>query len=359
KFNGSIKGLSSSNLSKADVNLTGVIDSYGKVSIKGKINPLSEKAYTDIIVDVKNLNLQNLSSYSGKYLGFPINRGKADFNLKYKLNKSLLKGINDLKFKQLKFGDKTNSKDAISLPLKLAVGLLTDGDGIMKINLPVSGNVDNPNFSYGSLVFKAFFKLITGIVASPFKLLGKLIPGGADLDLSGIQFKAGTLELLDGEEKKLDAMSKIIQKRPAILLELTGITNGINDKKAMQQLKLLKLLELNETPDFSDESMLSRIEKLYTNQFDNEKWLTLQQKASTDNEDTVVINKPLLAENAFNELLNTQDVDEQLHALGKKRALFIQQQLLEKFKIPEDKIFTKAAENSQELPPQVKFSVGT
>ena len=355
KFNGSIKGLSSTNLSKADVNLTGTLDTYGKISIKGKINPLSEKAYTDIIVDVENLNLQNLSSYTGKYLGFPIERGKADFNFKYKLNKSMLKGINDLKFKQLKFGNKTNSKDAVSLPLKLAVSLLTDGKGIMKINLPVSGNIDDPKFSYGSLIFKAFFKLITGIVASPFKLLGKLIPGGADLDLSGIQFKAGTIGLNEGEDGKLDAMSKIIQKRPAIILELTGITNSINDKKALQQLQLFEKLNITNSPDFNDGNLANNIKKTYIELNSKDKWLELQQKATSEE----VLNIALLTENTYKDLLNSQDVKKQLSLLGKNRALFIQQQLLEKFKIPEDKIFLKASENSDALHPQVKFGVGT
>ncbi|MFK8012091.1 MAG: DUF748 domain-containing protein, partial [Marinicellaceae bacterium] len=129
KINGNIKGLSSANLSKADINLTGLLDTYGKLNIEGQINPLSEKAYTDISINIENLDLQNFSSYSGQYLGFPINIGKVDFDLNYKLNESLLKGLNNLEFKQLKFGDKTASKDAINLPLKLAVGLLTDGNG--------------------------------------------------------------------------------------------------------------------------------------------------------------------------------------------------------------------------------------
>ncbi len=355
QFNGSIKGLSSSNLAKAQVNLTGALDTYGKISIKGKINPLSEKAYTDIVVDVKNLSLQNLSTYTGKYLGYPITRGKADFKLNYKLNKNFLKGLNDLKFKQLKFGDKTNSKDALNLPLKLAVGLLTDGKGIMNINLPVSGNIDDPKFSYGSLVFKAFFKLITGIVASPFKLLGKLIPGGADLDLSGVQFKAGSLELQDDEQQKLQAIAKIISKRPAIILELTGIVNSSNDKKALQQQKLWQRLDINQAPDFSDENSLNAINKLYIASLGEEKWQKLQQDA-TNNE---TINSTLLAENAFKALLEQQDVNEELSLLGKNRALFIQQQLLEQHKLPEDKIFLKSSETSLELPPQVKFGVGT
>lgn len=354
KLNGSIKGLSSDNLSKADVDLKGVFDTYGKIEVTGQINPLSEKAYTDLSITIEDLDLQNFSSYSGQFLGFPITRGKADFELKYKLNQSILEGINNLKFKQLKFGKRTASKDAVSLPLKLAVGLLTDGKGIMKIKLPVRGNIDDPEFSYGGIVFKAFFKLITGIVTSPFKLLGKLIPGGADLDLSGIQFVAGTALLSTGEEAKLKAMKKIIQQRPAIILELTGVVNTINDKKALQQIQLLSLLKLDSKPSFDDSFPIKASKKLYISTFSQEKWSELESTSSKEN----VLNTALLSENAWNELLTNQDVNQQLNSLGKKRTAYVQQQLIETHELPQDKIFIKSGMFSEELYPQVKFGVG-
>jgi hypothetical protein len=352
--NGSIKGLSSSNLSKADVELKGLLDSYGKLSIAGQINPLSEKAYTDLTIKVENLGLQNFSSYSAQYLGFPITRGKADFDLKYKLNQSLLEGINKLEFKQLKFGDKTASKEAVNLPLKLAVSLLTNGKGIMAINLPVRGNIDDPEFSYGGIVFKAFFKLITGIVASPFKLLGKLVPGGADLDLSGIQFVAGTSTITPQESKKLKAMQKIIEKRPAIILELTGVIHTINDEKALKTTALLKKLKLKTVPDFTKNPAQKDIEKLYIKTFSKEKWLQLLEQTANDE----TTNQTIALENAYTELLIQQNVKEQLNVLAKQRAKVIQQILIEDYKVSVDKIFLKPSEQSDTLYPQVKFGVG-
>jgi hypothetical protein len=353
KLNGHIKGLSSANLSKAKVQLSGVIDSYGKVTIKGKINPLAEKAYTDLSIDINNLNLQNFNSYSSRYLGFPINRGQADFRLKYKLNQSILKGINNLTFKQLKFGNKTASKEAVNLPLKLAVTLLTDGKGIMKINMPVSGNIDDPDFSYGGLVFKAFFKLITGIVASPFKLLGKLIPGGADLDLSGVQFQAGSALLQTGEEQKLKAMQQILSKKPNLNLELTAITHTNNDSDALRVSKLLQLSGLDSIPNFTDKSQLSIIKKLYEKQNFTKNWQQLTDESSSEGEVKISV----LLEKAWNKLLAKQDVTTELIQLARQRALLVQSQLIERYSVKQDKIFLKNSENSQELPPQVKFGV--
>ncbi len=353
KLNGHVKGLSSSNLSKAKVKLSGVLDSYGKISVNGEINPLSDKAYTDLSIDINNLDLQNFNSYSSRYLGFPINRGKADFNLKYKLNQSVLKGVNNLTFKQLKFGQKTTSKDAVSLPLKLAVTLLTDGKGIMKINMPVSGNIDDPEFSYGGLIFKAFFKLITGIVASPFKLLGKLIPGGADLDLSGVQFQVGTALLEPGEEEKLKAMQQILAKKSELNLELTAIIHKKNDGDALRINKTLQLAGLESVPDFNDNSQLPTIKQLYTKQDFTKNWQQLTEESTSQGE----VKNSVLFEKAWNKLLKKQDVTNELIQLSKQRALFVQSQLIEKYSVNQDKIFLKNSENSQEFPPQVKFGI--
>jgi len=355
KVNGTIKGLSSANTSKADLEIKGVLDTYGQFDIKGKINPLSDTAYTDLAINIKNLELQNFSTYSSKFIGFPISRGKADFILNYKLNQNLLKGINDIEFKQLQLGEKINSENAINLPLKLAIALLTDGKGVMAINLPVSGRVDDPEFSYGGLVFKAFFKLITGIVASPFKLLGKLIPNGADLDLSGIQFKAGTAVLVQGEEEKLKAMQSILSKRPSLMLELISTINTIEDSKAIKNAMLLKELNLDLKPDFTDINLLKRLKTSYIKLIDSEKWQELETKANQEG----ILNHALLAEDAWNQLLNyfSEQAKNQLSIIAKTRAQNIQQKLIEKYKIAESRIFLKTFENSDNLPPQVKFGM--
>jgi|GEM_PF-2361719 len=354
-INGSIKALSSLNTSKADVDLQGVLDTYGQLDIKGKINPLSEKAYTDLAINIQNIDLQNFSTYSTKFLGFPINRGKADFELNYKLNQSVLKGLNDLEFKQLQLGNKIQSDAAINLPLKLAVSLLTDNNGIMSINLPVSGRIDDPEFSYGGLVFKAFFKLITGIVASPFKILGKLIPNGTDLDMSSIQFIAGTDTLITGEEKKLKAMKSILQKRTSLILELSSNINTIEDNKSLKNKLLLDKINLEAIPNFTLVESIKPIKKTYIALFDKQKWKSLESNATTEE----LLNHSLLAEKAWKEMLEffSEEAQAQLATLGKNRTRKIQQLLIEDYEVKEARIFLKPAEQSDQIPPQVKFGI--
>ena len=353
KLNGTIKGLSSENLSKADVDLTGLLDEYADLKINGQINPLSDEAYTDIKIQVQDLGLQNFSAYSGKYLGFPVNRGKVDLDLSYKLNKNILKGENNLQFKQLQLGDKTNSKEAVNIPLKLAVSLLTDGKGIMKINLPVSGNIDDPDFSYGGLVIKAFFKLITGIVASPFKILGKLVPNGDNIDLSGINFIPGSDQLSEAESNKLNAIDEILKKRPALILEMSSNPNSIEDIQAIKQKLLLQKLGISEKPEFSQEIELKPLKQQFITIFGKDKFEEAEVQFTNENQ----LDKAIFSQYLWEQLINEEHPAEQLQTLAKSRLQIVQNKLIEEFNISENRIFLKANAEIPADSQHIQFSI--
>ena len=147
-FTGTISGLSSEELSKASMNLQGKIDKYAPFQIKGQINPLSDEAYTDLTFLLKSWGLTGVSPYSGKYAGYPITQGKLSLQLDYKLNHKILEGENTLLLNQLAMGQTTNSPDAPSLPIPLALALLKDRRGRIDIDMPVRGNLNDPEFSY-------------------------------------------------------------------------------------------------------------------------------------------------------------------------------------------------------------------
>ncbi|WP_223789253.1 DUF748 domain-containing protein [Marinicella meishanensis] len=239
ELSGEIKGLSSESLSKADVQISGKFNQFSPVTIEGQINPLSSAAYTDITVAIEDLDLLAFSPYADTFLAFPIIGGKLDVALDYQLNQQELRGENRLLFKQFKLGERNQSPNAINLPLKLAVSLLTDMNGEMTIDLPVSGNLNDPEFSYGGLIGKALFKLITNIVASPFKILGALIPN-PDPNLSDIQFSAGGAELLPSEQNKLNQIATIMGQKPGLNLQLNPQIGADFDRAALQTQQLLQ-----------------------------------------------------------------------------------------------------------------------
>jgi hypothetical protein len=167
-LSGTIKGLSSKQIAKAEVALTGTVDEVAPLKIQGQINPLSEDTYTHLTFLFKGVDLTAVSPYAGKYVGYPITKGKLSLDLMYQVSKQQLVGENKVLVDQLTFGEKTDSPDATSLPVRLAVGLLKDRRGRIDIDMPVRGDLNEPDFRYGRVVLNALVNLITKVATSPF-----------------------------------------------------------------------------------------------------------------------------------------------------------------------------------------------
>ena len=137
---------------------------------------------------------------------------------------------------------KVQSEDAPSLPLELAIALLKDSEGQINIDLPVNGNMDNPEFSYGSVIWGAVGNMITGIVTAPFRFLGAML--GIDGDaLKSIDFDKGSYEIISTEHEKLKNLQKILEKRPAIKITIIGGYDEVYDIQALQKQKFVLIIE--------------------------------------------------------------------------------------------------------------------
>ncbi|HUG11365.1 MAG TPA: DUF748 domain-containing protein [Opitutaceae bacterium] len=220
-FGGTISGLSSEELARADVDLKGTLDGTAPFEVSGKVNPLSEDAFTDLRVDFRGIGLPAFTPYSGRYVGYTIDRGRLTLDLTYRLSSRVLEAENKLVFDEFYLGETVESPDAMNLPLKLALGLLRDRSGKIDIDLPIRGNLDDPDFKYGGLVWKAIGNLIAKAATSPFSLLGKLIPGGGDPEtLSYVEFAPGAAEIDTASTEKLLTLAGVLYDRPALVLEI-------------------------------------------------------------------------------------------------------------------------------------------
>ncbi|BFU96796.1 MAG: conserved protein of unknown function [Nitrospira sp.] len=236
---GTIKGLSSKQLAKADVELTGRMDKVAPLKISGAINPLTENTFTDLLIKFENVDLTTAAPYSGKYAGYPISKGKLFLDLAYKVSKKQLEAENKVAIDQLTFGEKTDSPDATSLPVPLAVALLKDRNGRIDIDLPIRGDLNDPDFKYGKVVISTLLNLLTKMAASPFALVGKLIPGGGSgEDLQYVEFAPGSAIASDEDMKKVDALVKALAERPGLRLEITGTADPVRDRQALGFKKL-------------------------------------------------------------------------------------------------------------------------
>jgi hypothetical protein len=238
-FGGTIRGLSSKQIKKADVDLAGRIDHAAPLKIAGKINPLSEDAFTDLVITLQGMDVTSAGAYSGKYAGYGLSKGKLSLDLKYKISQQLLEAENVVSVDQLTFGQKVESPDATSLPVPLLVALLQDRKGLIEIDLPIRGNLADPDFKYGRVVISTLLNLLGKIVASPFSLLGKLVPGGGSGDdLQFVEFQPGSAVLADDEVKKLAFLEQALDERAGLRLEIKGTTDAVVDGAALRRRKL-------------------------------------------------------------------------------------------------------------------------
>lgn len=240
-LNGDIYSVSNDTSETSYVDIDGAVDKYGATKLKGSINSANPKEFTDLSFNFKNLNLHSLSGYSASFAGHEIDEGKLFLDLGYKIKNSKLVGENSIIIKNIKLGKENDDENVTKLPLGSVIGLLEDSDGVIDIDMPIEGNLDEPDFKYGALVWKTFGNLIVRAVSSPFRFLGSLM--GLDGDaLAYAAFEAGSNKISPTEREKLDNVAKIMVKRPKIELKITPIYDDKLDKKALQRHKLINLV---------------------------------------------------------------------------------------------------------------------
>jgi len=220
---GTIKHLSSDLETRSAVDIQGNLETYGKLFVRGTLNPLSQKPYTDLNIKVSNINLNTASPYSGKYAGYLIDKGKLDLDLNYLIDGKNLDANNHIFIDQFEFGDSVDSPDATSIPLPLAIGIMKNLDGEIDIDLPISGDLDDPSFSIGSVMLTAFTNIITKAVTSPFSILGALVEG--DDDISSVDFAAGQAKVSTEQQSKILKLAKALNERPNLNLEIRGVAD--------------------------------------------------------------------------------------------------------------------------------------
>jgi hypothetical protein len=241
QFGGTIAGLSSANLAKADVDLKGVVDGAGPVAITGKLDPLGANTFVDLKVDFKNVDLLPLSPYAGRFAGYELARGKLIVDTKISVDGKKLDATNVVTLNQFTFGAATNSPDATGLPVRLGVALLKDIDGKIVIDLPVQGTLGDPNFRIGKVVMRVIVNLLTKAATSPFSLLGSMFGGGGE-ELAFQEFAPGGSELQPVDLPKLGTLIKALTNRPGLSLGIEGGYDAAADTYALKRLKLADLV---------------------------------------------------------------------------------------------------------------------
>lgn len=218
QLKGDISALSSERPQPARVSLSGALDDGAPLRISGMLHPLGAQLYTDIEASARGIGLTRLSAYSARYAGYTIDKGTLTMNVRYKIDQGKLEAENQVFLDQFTFGEKVDSPDATSLPVRLAVALLKNGRGEIDIRLPITGTLDDPQFSVGGLVWRAFVNLLTRVVTAPFAFL----TGGDGGTPDQVHFAPASAELDDAARQQLDTLAQSLKDRPGLKIEITG-----------------------------------------------------------------------------------------------------------------------------------------
>lgn len=247
---GTVTNLSSDPASRGTVDLKGSMDEASPVTIAGTVNPLSGDLFVDMAAKGKDIELPKLSAYSLRYAGYGITKGRLTLDVKYHIEHGKLEGRNRIFLDQLTFGDHVEGPDVTKLPVLFAVNLLKNSKGEIDLELPISGSLEDPQFSIGALVGQVVSNLLKRALTAPFSLLtaafggnaGNAGNGGAagSEDLAYVDFEPGRAQIDAAGQKKLDAVVKALLDRPAVRIEMTTGWDAQKDAEALKRAALAR-----------------------------------------------------------------------------------------------------------------------
>ncbi len=277
ELNGLVNGLSSDPDARSQIELDGRVDAFGLARVRGELNPFAPRDNTNVNVLFKNIDLVSASPYAMKFAGYRINEGKISLDLRYKVRASQIEGANQIVIDKLTLGERVDSPDALKLPLELAIAILKDSDGRIDLGLPVSGNMDDPQFSYGALVWKAFSNLLGKVVTAPFRALGGMFGVSGD-KLEVIEFDPGSARLLPPEREKLNQLAQLLAKRTQLRLSVpaqySDAADGAAFRRRAVRSEIIKRaglqLQAGEAPgplDVGDRKLRGAVLEMYAERF--------------------------------------------------------------------------------------------
>ena len=240
KLKGAVSAVKNRADSTSNLEINGVVDDYGVAKITGIVNPNDIRILTDINMKFQNISMKNFTPYTAKFVGRAIKDGKLELDLNYNISESNLKAKNSIIIKKLKLGEKIESKDAVSLPLDLAITLLEDSSNTIDLNLPVSGNVDDPEFSIAAIVWKAFVNLITKAITAPFSLIGSLFNFSED-EINSVDFNLKESEITPIQKETLDKIATILKSKKEFAISFSPSFDEKNEKEKIANQRALNI----------------------------------------------------------------------------------------------------------------------
>jgi hypothetical protein len=334
---GSVSAITSGSPTPARIELDGDVNEYGAATIRGSLDVFDPRHLMDLEFDFRNIEMPNLTPYTVKFAGREIAEGSLDVDLSWSIRDGQLEAVNRMVINDLKLGDKVESPGAMSLPLDLAVALLTDTQGRIDLEVPVSGDLNDPQFRYAPLVFRALGNVLGKIVTAPFRFLASLLGGGAEeTDLEFVGFLAGDAALQGPEAEDLGKLAEALAQRPELALQVGAAYDEERDGRALRQQRLDVAIsgrfEAGEGSGKDGDPVRLIMEAMYAEAAGPEAPDALQAEhtSTPQGSDQPVLDETRYLEALRAELLELQDIDpQQLRLLGMERASSVRNHLVD------------------------------
>ncbi|GJL76846.1 DUF748 domain-containing protein [Nitrosomonas sp.] len=332
------------------IDIKGAIDRTAPLEIRGKIEPFGSELLLDITAKAKEIDLPQFSPYSGKYVGYAIEKGKLSVDIHYHIEQGTLTAENNVFLDQFTLGDRVESEEAVSVPLELAVALLKNRRGEIDIHLPIKGSIDDPQFSLGDIVLDAFINLITRAVTAPFALLGSMFGEGEEL--SEITFSPGLASIEAEAESRLQALSQVLKDRPALRLEIAGHVDPVSDPEGLKHAILQRKVKAQKlAADAKKGNTAGSLANVKLTPDEYSEFLEIVYKETDFEKPTnfLGITKSLPDEEMKQLLLEHIEVGEDdMQELAQDRAIAAQSWLLNKGEISGDRLFVLGMQKTEE-----------
>jgi hypothetical protein len=313
------------------------------------------------------MELSTFNPYSGKFAGYNITKGKLTTDLHYKIDGRKLDAQHHIVVDQLEFGDKTESKEAVSLPVKLAVALLKDRNGVIDLDLPVTGSLDDPKFRLGPIIWKVFVNILEKAVTAPFALLGSLFGGGPDMQF--IDFQAGAADLNTAAADKARAVVKALTERPQLKIEVPIAWVSELDRPALVEAKyqeqIREALPVSATakkssagaPDFEQWDAAAKVQlltQLYAKNLGGEPKFPPEVTSLKAKPEVAAAEANFLRQ-ALREHIAVTDAE--LTALGQQRAAAVQRALLTDTQLDPARVFLAVNDKAKSQDGEVRLEL--
>jgi hypothetical protein len=329
-----------------EVELRGKVDNTAPLEILGRINPLARDLFLDIKAAATDIELPPLSPYSIKYAGYGIERGKLSVKVKYLVENRKLTAENNVYLDQLTFGEKVESPTATKLPVTLAVALLKDRNGVIDVNLPIGGTLDDPQFSVGGIIIQVIVNLVVKAVTAPFALLGATFGGGGGSgeELAYLEFTPGSAQLDAADEAKLKSIAKALTERPGLKLDVAGRVDPAADREGLKRAAVENQVKAQKVKE-TGKGATASLDDIKVEPGEYPKYLTAAYKDASfpKPRNAIGIARDLpVPEMEQLMLANVQATEEDLRQLANRRAQAAKDWLVAKGGVPAERVFLVA-----------------